>query len=161
MPEPTPSHRFDCRLVWTGATRGPTASYDTYSRECRVDFPGKPSLKMSSAPVFRGDPALHDPEDLLVAALSVCHFLSYAALCARAGIHVVAYEDDASGVMERVGRSFKFTDVLLKPRVTLAAGSDAEKARALHEEAHATCFIASSVNFPVRHEVSVSVMAPV
>jgi organic hydroperoxide reductase OsmC/OhrA len=161
MPAPTPSHRFDCRLVWTGATRGPTVSYDTYSRECRVDFPGKPSLKMSSAPVFRGDPVIHDPEDLLVAALSVCHFLSYAALCARAGIHVVAYEDDASAVMERVGRVFKFTDALLKPRVTLAAGSDPEKARALHEEAHATCFIAASVNFPVRHEVSVSVMAPV
>ena len=162
MPASTPSHRFDCRLVWTGARQGPIVSYESYSREVRVDFPGKPSLKMTSAAVFRGDPAIHDPEDLLVAALSACHFLSYAALCARAKIQVISYEDDASGVMERAGgRTFKFTDVLLKPRVTIAAGSDPEKARALHEEAHAECFIAASVNFPVRHEPTISVMAAV
>ena len=161
MPAPTPSHRFDCRLVWTGARQGPIQDYQTYSRECRVDFPGKPSLKMTSAAVFRGDPVIHDPEDLLVAALSACHFLSYAALCAKYKIQVVSYEDDASGVMERTGKTFKFTDAVLKPRVTLAAGSDAEKARALHERAHEECFIAASVNFPVRHEPTISVMAAV
>lgn len=157
-----PSHRFDCRLVWTGAREGPIVKYETYSREVRVDFPGKGSLKMSSAAVFRGDPAIHDPEDLLVASLSACHFLSYAALCARAKIQVISYEDEASGVMEHTGgRTFKFTDVLLKPKVTLAAGSDAEKAKALHEDAHAECFIAASVNFPVRHEPTIIVMAAV
>jgi len=66
-------HHFDCRLVWTGAAKGPTSTYEGYSREYRVDFEGKPSLKGSAAPVFRGDPALHDPEDLLLAASTGCH----------------------------------------------------------------------------------------
>jgi organic hydroperoxide reductase OsmC/OhrA len=125
--------------VWTGAAKGPTADYDTYSREYRVDFEGKPSLRGTAAPVFRGDPALHNPEDLLVAALSGCHCLSYLALCARAGIHVVAYEDEVFGRMERVDGVVRFTDVLLKPKVSIAPGSDAEKGRALHERAHAIC----------------------
>jgi len=155
------SHEFACRLVWTGAAKGGTTNYETYSRECRVDFAGKPSLRGSAAAVFRGDPTLSNPEDLLVASLSMCHFLSYVALCARKGVNVISYEDDAWGKMERVEKSFKFTDVLLKPRVTIAAGSDAEKARALHEDAHAECFIAASVNFPVRHEPIVTVMAAV
>jgi organic hydroperoxide reductase OsmC/OhrA len=30
-------------------------------------------------------------------------------------------------------------------------------AEALHEDAHRDCFIASSVNFPVRHEATVTV----
>jgi organic hydroperoxide reductase OsmC/OhrA len=154
-------HHFACRLVWTGAARGPTADYQSYSRECRVDMTGKSSLKMSAAGAFRGDPALHNPEDLLVASLSACHFLSYVALCARNGVQVIAYEDDASGVMSRVERTFKFTDVLLRPRVTIGAGSDPEKARALHEKAHAECFIASSVNFAVRNEPTITVAAPV
>ncbi|HYQ88098.1 MAG TPA: OsmC family protein [Candidatus Binatia bacterium] len=154
-------HRFECRLVWTGAAKGPTADYDTYSREYRIDFEGKPSIRGTSAPVFRGDPALHNPEDLLVAALSGCHCLSYLALCARAGIQVVAYEDEVFGRMERVDGVVRFTDVLLKPRVSIAPGSDAEKARALHERAHAICFIANSVNFPVHHEATVSTAAPV
>jgi len=36
--------------------------------------------------------------------------------------------------------------------VTLAAGSDVEKARHLHHKAHEMCFIARSVNFPVEAE---------
>jgi organic hydroperoxide reductase OsmC/OhrA len=155
------AHEFPCRLVWTGAAKGGTTNYETYSRECRVDFPGKPSLRGSSAPAFRGDPSLTDPEDLLVASLSMCHFLSYVALCARKGVNVIAYDDDAIGTMERVDRTFKFTDVLLRPRVTIAQGSNPETARTLHEQAHHECFIANSVNFPVRNEPVITVAAPV
>jgi organic hydroperoxide reductase OsmC/OhrA len=155
------AHEFPCRLVWSGASKGGTTNYETYSRECRVDIAGKPSIRGTAAAVFRGDPALPNPEDLLVASLSMCHFLSYAALCARKGVNVIAYEDEALGKMERVGTTFKFTDVLLRPRVTIAAGSDAELAHALHERAHHECFIANSVNFPVRNEPSISVAAPV
>ena len=152
---PSNEHRFESHLVWTGAAKGPTVDYATYSREVRVEFPGKPPIALSSASVFRGDPVLHDPEDLLVAALSSCHFLSYVALCARRGVHVTAYEDDAVGLMTRGTTTFQFTDVLLRPRVTIATDSDAELARALHEKAHEECFIAASVNFPVRHEATI------
>jgi organic hydroperoxide reductase OsmC/OhrA len=152
-------HHFECRFVWTGAAQGGTKSYDAYSREGRVDVPGKSSIRMSAAPVFRGDPKLSNPEDLLVASLSACHFLSYAALCARNGVTMISYEDDASGTMSRFEGGFHFTDVVLKPKVTIAGGSDPEKAMALHAKAHEECFIASSVNFPVRHEPTVSVAA--
>lgn len=154
-------HRFECRLAWTGAEQGATEDYATYSREHLVTFEGKPPIRLTSAPVFRGDPSLADPEDLLVAALASCHFLSYAALCARKGVRVVAYEDEAVGVMTRGERTFHFTDVLLRPRVTIAPGSDPALARDLHHRAHEECFIASSVNFPVRHEPTVIVAAPV
>ncbi|MBV9561656.1 MAG: OsmC family protein, partial [Bradyrhizobium sp.] len=46
----------------------------------------------------------------------------------------------------------RFTEVVLQPEITVSAGADLERARALHEEAHRKCFIANSVNFPVRHE---------
>ena len=116
---------------------------------------GKPTLRGSSDPLFRGDPALHNPEDLLVAALSSCHMLSYLAHAARAGLHVLAYEDDATGTMTFAGGGGRFTDVLLRPRVTIAAGADAALAEALHGRAHDDCFIAASCNFPVRHEATI------
>jgi organic hydroperoxide reductase OsmC/OhrA len=153
---PSPVHVFQCRLVWTGATPEGTASIDTYSRAYRVDFEGKPSLTGTAAPAFRGDPSLHNPEDLLMAALSACHCLTYLALCARAGIRVLSYEDGASGTMQLVDRVMRFTEVTLHPRVTVAAGTDMERARALHEKAHAGCFIANSVNFPVRNEPTIT-----
>jgi len=153
-------HQFLCHLAWTGAAHGGTTDYDRYSREVRVDVAGKPPLPLSAAPPFHGDPALHNPEDLLVAALSSCHFLSYAALCARSGITVLAYEDDASGTLDREDGKTRFTEVVLRPRVTLAPGSDAARAHALHERAHAVCFIASSVDFPVRNEPTIVVAGP-
>ena len=143
-------HHFAARLVWTGAERGATRSYDSYSREYRVEVAGKPPLIGSSDPTFRGDGSKHNPEDLLVVALSACHMLSYLAECARAGIEVAAYEDQASGLMTIKDGRMRFTEVTLAPQVVIAAG-DLDKATALHERAHEVCFIANSVNFPVLH----------
>ncbi|MGH6901078.1 MAG: OsmC family protein [Geminicoccaceae bacterium] len=141
-------HHFAARLVWTGAAEGPTRDYASYSRDYRIEVEGKPPLEGSSDPAFRGDAGRLNPEDLLVMALSACHMLSYLALCARAGIEVVAYEDQASGTMAIKDGRMRFTEVTLAPAVTIAAGDPAQ-AEALHEEAHGACFIANSVNFPV------------
>jgi organic hydroperoxide reductase OsmC/OhrA len=143
-------HHFAARLTWTGAAQGPTRDYESYSREYRVEVEGKPPIVGSADPQFRGDASKHNPEDLLVVALSACHMLSYLHLCASAGIEVVAYEDQASGRMAIKDRRMRFVEVMLAPKVTIAAG-DPKKAEALHEEAHAACFIANSVNFPVLH----------
>lgn len=149
-------HDYRVRLVWSGAARGPTSGYDAYSREFRAEIAGKAPLTGSADKSFRGDPALHNPEDLLVVALSACHMLSYLALCALARIPVVSYEDAASGTMVTEGGGGRFTEVVLRPRVMVAAGADLARARQLHEKAHAICFVANSVNFPVRHEAEVT-----
>ena len=151
---PPRAHTYRARLEWTGAAQGATRDYASYSREYRVTIGGKPALRGSADPFFRGDAALHNPEDMLVAALSSCHMLSYLALCARDGIEVVAYEDDAVGTMEETAGVGRFVRAVLHPRVAVARG-DLAKARALHDEAHAQCFIASSVNFPVEHDAVV------
>ncbi|MGV3614629.1 MAG: OsmC family protein [Fimbriimonas sp.] len=146
-------HHFRAHLVWTGALNGPTTDYASYSREYEFRVEGKPTLTGSAAGPFRGDERLHNPEDLLLAAVSACHMLSYFALCARAGIAVMAYEDDATALMTFRDGKMRIVEATLRPQVTLAAGSDLEKAEALHARANAECFIASSVNFPVHHEV--------
>jgi len=154
---PSREHHFACHLTWTGASRGPTTSYDAYSRDLLVEIEGKPPLRGTSAPVFRGDPNVHNPEDLLVAALSECHCLSYLALATRAGIVVAGYEDRATGTMTRIDGKIRFREVTLRPRVWVAAGTDLDAARALHEKAHSECFIASSVNFAVHNEPEILV----
>ncbi len=145
-------HRYQAKLVWTGAAQGPTSSYEAYSREYTIEVEGKPPLRGTADPAFRGDPRLHNPEELLVVALSSCHMLSFLAIAARKRVLVVGYEDDAIGTMAVKDGRLRFTDVLLRPRVMLAPGGDASVAEAVHAKAHDLCFIANSVNFPVRHE---------
>jgi organic hydroperoxide reductase OsmC/OhrA len=102
---------------------------------------------------FRGDKARWNPEELLLAALSSCHQLAYLHLCAVAGVVVTDYVDQAEGWMaETPDGAGQFTRVLLRPKVTVTAGSDQAKALELHHEAHEVCFIARSVNFPVENE---------
>lgn len=148
-------HLFECQLQWTGAERGPARDLREYSRDLRVDFDGKSTLLGSAAPAFFGNPSRHNPEDLLMAALVSCHCLTYLAECARGGVVVVAYEDRASGTLSLASKPHRFTAAVLRPRVTVEVGSDLEKARALHEQAHHGCFIANSLNFPVTIEPTV------
>ena len=140
------------KTVWSGAAHGPARDYKTYSREHRFEIAGKPPIFGSADSAFWGDASLHNPEDLLVAALSACHMLWYLHLCTAKGVVVTAYEDSAEGIMLEEPRKGRFTEVTLRPLVTITPESDAERARQLHERAHAECFIANSVNFPVRCE---------
>lgn len=151
-------HRYHVSVGWTGNTGEGTARPAGYSRAHAIMADGKPPIAGSADPSFRGDPARWNPEELLVASLSACHQLWYLGLCAAAGIVVTHYADEAEGVMaeERDGAG-QFTKVVLRPRVTIAAGGDREQAMALHERAHAMCFIARSVNFPVRHDAQVTI----
>jgi len=149
-------HLYYAGLRWTGAARGAIRDYQTYSREYEVRFKDKPVLRGSADPLFLGDASLYNPEDLLLAALSACYMLSYLAICAREGLEVRRYEDQAEGTMVFGGGSGRFTDVRLRPRVVLAPGSDLDAAQTAHEKAHHVCFIANSVNFPVRHDAMVT-----
>jgi organic hydroperoxide reductase OsmC/OhrA len=156
------SHHYAVTVKWTGNLGTGTNGYRSYGRQHEIiGENGKPTIPGSSDPVFRGDPARWNPEELLVAALSACHKLSYLHLCAVAGIVVVAYVDHAEGVMEETADgSAAFQRVTLHPQVTVAPGSDTAKALELHQEAHAKCFIARSVNFPVLHEPEIIVEKP-
>lgn len=150
---------YHAKLVWSGGALGPTKSVESYSREFRAEFEGKAPLRGSADPAFHGDPSLYNPEDLLLSALSACHMLSYLAVCAHAGIVVTCYEDSAVGTLARRDGTVRFIDVLLRPNVALAPGSDIARAKILHDKAHNICVIVNSVNFPVRHEAVITLTA--
>ena len=155
----TKTHYYSVTVEWTGNTGTGTSGYRNYERRHEISAGTlKPTIPGSSDPAFRGDPARWNPEELLVASVSACHKLWYLHLCADAGIVVVAYIDHAEGVMdEAADGSGCFRRMILRPQVTVAAGSDIAKALELHDAAHAKCFIANSVNFPVEHEAEISV----
>ncbi len=145
-------HHYALTVEWTGAHDHGTTGYRDYDRDHVIRITGKPDLVGSADPSFRGDATKHNPEEMLVAALSACHMLSYLHLCAVHGVVVVRYHDPATGEMTTSpDGSGRLTEVMLHPQVTVADGTMMTKAQELHAEAHRLCFIANSVNFPVRH----------
>ncbi|GAA3751322.1 organic hydroperoxide reductase OsmC/OhrA [Spinactinospora alkalitolerans] len=145
-------HHYDVRVRWTGNTGSGTTGYRDYARSHDIEVAGKPVLQGSADPSFRGDAERWNPEELLVAALSQCHMLSYLAVAVAAKVDVVGYEDAATATMvTNPDGSGQFTEVTLHPVVTVAEPAMLEAAEALHEKANSVCFIARSVNFPVHH----------
>ena len=151
-------HEYTTHIRWTGNEGAGTSEYRAYGRNHEITAPKKSApIAGSSDAHFRGEAARYNPEDLLIASLSACHMLSYLHLCAINDVVVTAYEDEATGAMrENKDGSGEFTEVVLRPRVTVTSASDRTKALQLHEEAGKLCFIARSVNFPVRHEPIIS-----
>ncbi|RZI90452.1 MAG: OsmC family peroxiredoxin [Microbacterium sp.] len=151
-------HHYTVETTWTGDRGTGTSGYRDYDRAVTLSIAGKPDLLASSDKPFRGDPSRWNPEDLLLAALSECHLLSYLHACVTAGVVVVDYRDTATGTMVEDGRGGgAFREVILRPRVVVADASMREAAEAAHAQAHEWCFIANSVNFPVRHEATIEV----
>ncbi|MFB7944800.1 OsmC family protein [Kitasatospora phosalacinea] len=153
------SHHYAVRIEWTGNLGTGTDHYRSYTRDHTVSAEGVPDVLGSSDPTFRGDRSRWNPEQLLLAALTQCHMLSYLHHCAVNGVVVLSYADEAEGTMETEGNGGRFTSALLRPRIEIAEESMRERAVALHGPASRDCFIASSVNFPVHHEPVVTVRA--
>ncbi|MEP7285487.1 MAG: OsmC family protein [Chloroflexota bacterium] len=154
-------HSYTLNIVWTGNLGQGTSSYRTYARNHEISAPNKLMIPGSSDPAFRGDGTRYNPEELLVASASTCHMLWYLHLCADAGISVMQYTDAPVGMMvETENGGGHFTEIILRPTVMVKAGADLAQAHELHDQAHHLCYIANSVNFPIRCDASIFIFHP-
>ncbi|MBX7193847.1 MAG: OsmC family protein [Sandaracinaceae bacterium] len=133
-------------------------TYDTYSRDHRLSMETGLVFPASAAPEYKGNPERTNPEELLVAAISSCHMLTFLAVAAKKGFVVESYDDDAVGVLERPeGAPMHITRCTLRPRITFSGNTpDPETITKLHEQAHRGCFIANSVKTVVTVEAPAS-----
>ncbi len=157
------AHTFESSLRWPADPAQPLPPDPVFSRNSVLGSPGKADVAASSPTVFGGDAARYNPEELLLMSLSQCHMLTYLAIAAKKRMTVLSYVDRATGTLglgepgTKHGPPGKMSmqEVTLRPRVTVAKGTDLADAMAIHEKAHANCFIANSVNFPVTHAAEI------
>ena len=139
------SFHYPTRLVW-----------DT-GRVGRASIDGKPVVRVSSPPEFKGDPVCWSPEDMLVAAADACLLMTFLAYARREEIELVRYESDADGTLEFAEGRYRFTVVTLRPRLTFSTEEDAEIAQVVLEQAHRDCIITNSVTAEIKLEPEISV----
>ena len=150
------AHQFEATLRWPASVAQALPPDPAFSRNNTLGSTGKPDVPGSSPVIYGGDGARYNPEELLLMSLAECHMLTYLAIAAKKRMTILAYEDRATGTLGTGEHGTKgktsMQEVSLRPRVTVAKGTDLADAQAIHEKAHANCFIANSVNFPVRQE---------
>ena len=144
-------HTYRTTLEWEGSTG---VGYDAYDRTHSVGAPpASATLTMASDPAFNGDPALLNPELLIVMAASSCQLLAFLAVAARARFDVVGYQDAAEAVMPEDDQPTRITRIVLRPTITVRARNGVEPSRDrlghLCEVAHRECYVANSLRTEV------------
>ena len=148
-------HTYELSVTWQGNRGSGTSGYREYGRQVLLSAAGKPDIEASADKPFHGDAERWNPEELLVAALSECHLLSYLHMCAANGVVVTAYDDRPVGTMAQAGIGDTSRGCCCGP-ASRSRTPPVELARSLHHDASQACFIASSENFPVEHEPEIT-----
>jgi organic hydroperoxide reductase OsmC/OhrA len=151
-------HHYTTEITWTGNKGTGTSGYAEYERSHLIQSANKVTIEASSDAPFRGNTALHNPEDLFLSSIASCHMLWYLHLCADNGIIVKSYVDNPYGVMQTFANGGgNFSEIILNPKIIVAEASMVEIAMELHESAHKMCFLANSVNFEIFVEPQVNI----
>ena len=119
---------------------------------------GKSPLWVSSPPEFKGEADAWSPEDLFIGAAAICLMTTFAAYCAQRGIRLIGYHCETEGTLEFAGEKYRFTRMVLRPKILVSS----EEARPLAESAiqlaHANCIIVNSVRCDVLLQPSIEVV---
>ena len=136
-------HSYRTTVAWAGSTG---AGYEHYDRRHEIAMPPSAApLTVSADPAFQGDPALTNPEQMLLAAASSCQLLSFLAVAARARVDVLSYSDQAEALMPEDDLPVRITRITLRPHIVVAEGTDIAKVTRLVDLAHRECYIANTV----------------
>jgi organic hydroperoxide reductase OsmC/OhrA len=146
------THRYETRLHWSGSTG---LGWDHYDRVHSATAPPAEQEVRISTGESHGDPSILNPEQLLVMSASSCQMMSFLHLAAKARIDVVAYEDEATGLMPDDDQPLRITEITLRPRITVVGDASEERVRMLVHTAHEHCFIANSLNSAMSIETTV------
>ena len=140
---------FEGSLQWAGHGPGQAFSYDSFDRTTQLQFAGGAVVRASAPAEFNGDDSLLNPETLMLASLMQCHFLTFMAVASKSGATVLSYSDSGSGRLAMKDGRMRYVEVILRPAVELADPVHMARLATFHDKAHANCFMANSVNFPV------------
>ena len=133
-------HHYDVRLT------GDASGY------AQLSASGIPELRTHSPADYDGPGDAWSPEHLLVAAVEACLLFTLRAVAKLSKIEFTSLEVDGVGTVNREEGVTRFTEIVLRPRLTVTAGTDHERARRVLEKAEKACLVSASLSTPIRME---------
>lgn len=137
-------HEYTVRIAGTATGDA------TLSAAGIADLPTAPPVE------FDGPGDAWSPEQLLLAALTSCFLLTFRAIASASHVEFAALTVEAAGVVDRADARTRFTEIVLRPRVTLPAGADPARVGRLLEKAEKACLVSASLATPIRLEPDIA-----
>lgn len=118
---------------WTDGTSG------TLSAE------GRPSLRISSPPEFRGEAGMWTPEDMFVASVEICHMSTFLSFARRKDLQILSYKSHANGILEYIDGDYRFTRIVIFPTIVVASATPEAEVHATLRDTQKHCLVANSI----------------
>jgi len=134
--------------------------YDVFLSAGRTGYavataPNLPDLRTAPPTDYDGPGDAWSPEHLLLASIEACFVFTLRAVARMQRIDVIGLELDSHGTVDRKDGVTRFTAIVLRPTLTVAAGTDRERALKLLEQSERACLVSSSLSTPIRLEPTV------
>lgn len=137
-------HRYDVKI-----SGGP-------SGHAILESPGVPDLRSAPPLDFDGPGDAWSPEQLLMGAVVSCYLLTFRAMARASKIEFASLTVAGEGVVDRADGVMRFTDIVLRPRLTLPAGVDRVRAERALEKAKGACLVSASLVPALRLEPEIA-----
>jgi organic hydroperoxide reductase OsmC/OhrA len=128
------SFTFRTEAAWTEARSGVLTS------------DGKPQIRISNPPEFKGEAGFWTPEEMFVASVEACNMATFLSFAAKSGLKVQAYTSHSNGVLEYVDGDYRFTRVVIFPTISVLRGTAEATVLSLLREAQKHCLVANSID---------------
>jgi len=138
MTERQEEHRV--RVEWTGNKSG------------LVHVEGRAEIETGIPPDSGDGVQNYTPEELFVAAGTVCFMNSFVYFTKKMHIDFKAFEAESIGYLEQVDRSFEVTRIHTRTKLTISSEDQAKKFERALELGAKYCFVANSMKCPTTHE---------
>jgi organic hydroperoxide reductase OsmC/OhrA len=117
-----------------------------------VTADGIPDLRSAPPLDFDGPGDAWSPEHLLMAAVETCLLFTLRAVAKASKVEFTALEVRGEGTVDRVAGVTRFTEIVLRPRLTLVSAGDRDRALRVLEKSEKACLVSASLSTPIRLE---------
>ncbi|HMK39863.1 MAG TPA: OsmC family protein [Bacteroidota bacterium] len=122
-----------------------TSTSWTEGKSGTLSSEGKPVLRITSPPEFRGESGVWTPEDMFVGAVEVCHMATFMSFAAKKQIPIISYKSHANGVLEYVDGDYRFTRIVIFPTIVVAGSTSETDVHSTLREAQRHCLVTNSI----------------
>lgn len=113
---------------------------------------GIPAVRTAPPADYDGPGDAWSPEHLLLASVQSCFLFTLRAIARVSKVEFVTLELDAEGTVNREDGVTRFTEIVLRPRLTVSSGTDRARAEAVLEKTKTACLVSASLSTPIRME---------
>lgn len=122
----------------------------------QLSTPGVPELRAAPPADYDGPGDAWSPEHLLLASVQTCFLFTLRAIARLSKLEFSALELDAAGTVDRQDGVVRFTEIVLRPRLTVSPGTNHERALHILEKSEKTCLVSASLSTPIRLEPEIT-----